>query len=290
MGICALRPAPIQAVMLSATGTNGGGFYDYVITDPVVLPKESTNDYSEMPAWLAGSFFLNHREESISQKECQKADYGLPEEAFVFGSFNQSYKITQEVFSIWMRLLKAVPGSVLWLTAAPQTAEQNLREFAAKEGVDPSRLIFAGVEPRKDDHLRRLQLVDLGLDTLVFNGQTTTKDMLWAGVPVMAYYGRHFSSRVSASLLWSLGLEEQLVARSLEEYEKMALNFARDSEQRLAVRQDLWEARFSSSLFDMPRMVCQMEGLYSEMVRRHNAGEGVGRLAVDESGAIVPVG
>ncbi len=290
MEICALRPAPIQATMLSATGTNGGGFYDYVIADPVVLPEGSMNDYSEMPAILAGSFFLNHREESISQKECERADYGLPEEAIVFGSFNQSYKVTREVFAIWMRLLKAVPSSVLWMSPAPEMAEQNLRDFAAKEGIDPSRLVFAGVEPRKDDHLRRLQLVDLGLDTLVFNGQTTTKDMLWAGVPVVAYYGSHFSSRVSVSLLWALGLEEQLVARSLEDYEKMALTLARDSEQRLAVRQNLGEARFSSSLFDMPKMVCQMEGLYSEMVRRYNAGEGVGRLAVDELGATVPVG
>ena len=288
MEICALRPAPIQATMLSATGTNGGGFYDYVMTDPVVLPEESMDDYSEVPAWLAGSFFLNHREESISQKECRKADYGLPEDAFVFGSFNQSYKVTREAFSIWMRLLKAVSGSVLWMAPVPKMAEQNLRDFVAKEGVDPSRLIFAGLEPRKDDHLRRLQLVDLGLDTLVFNGQTTTKDMLWAGVPVVAYYGSHFSSRVSASLLWALGLEEQLVARSLEDYEKMALNLARDSEQRLAVRQNLEQARFSSSLFDMSKMVRQMEGLYSEMVRRHNAGEEVSRLAVDELGAIVP--
>jgi len=290
MEICALRPAPIQAAMLSATGTNGGEFYDYVITDPVVLPEESMDDYSEMPAWLAGSFFLNHREESISQKKCERADYGLPQDAFVFGSFNQSYKITQEVFAVWMRLLKEVPGSVLWMSPAPEMAEQNLRDFAVKEGVNSDRLIFAELEPRKDDHLRRLQLVDLGLDTLVFNGQTTTKDLLWAGVPVVAYYGSHFSSRVSASLLWALGMNDHLVARSIEGYEKMALTLARDAEQLLAVREKLDGARFSSSLFDMPRMVRQMEGLYAEMVRRHNADEGVGRLAVDEAGVIVPVG
>ncbi len=290
MEICALRPAPIQVTMLSATGTNGGGFYDYVIADPVVLPEESMNDYSEAPAWLAGSFYLNHREENISQKKCERADYGLPQDAFVFGSFNQSYKITQEVFAIWMRLLKAVSGSVLWMGGVPKLAEENLRDFAVKQGVNPDRLIFAELEPRKDDHLRRLQLVDLGLDTLIFNGQTTTKDLLWAGVPVVAYYGSHFSSRVSASLLWALGMNDHLVARSIEDYEKMGLTLARDSEQLLAVREKLDGARFSSSLFDMPRMVRQMEGLYAEMVRRHNADEGVGRLAVDEAGVIVPVG
>jgi predicted O-linked N-acetylglucosamine transferase (SPINDLY family) len=155
----------------------------------------------------------------------------------------------------------------------PELAEENLRNIAAEEGIEQGRLIFAKLEPRKDEHLRRLQLVDLGLDTLVFNGQTTTKDLLWAGVPVVAYYGRHFSSRVSASLLWALGMDDHLVARSLEDYEKMALNLARDSEKLASLRQYLDGARFSSSLFDMPKMVRQMEGLYSEMVRRDNAGE-----------------
>ncbi len=289
MEICALRPAPIQAIMLSATGTNGGGYYDYVIADPVVLPEESIDDYSEVPAWLAGSFFLNHREESISERKYKKADYGLPQDAFVFGSFNQSYKITRGAFAIWMRLLKAVSGSVLWMGGVPELAEENLRNIAAEEGIEQGRLIFAKLEPRKDEHLRRLQLVDLGLDTLVFNGQTTTKDLLWAGVPVVAYYGRHFSSRVSASLLWALGMDDHLVARSLEDYEKIALNLARDSEKLASLRQYLDGARFSSSLFDMPKMVRQMEGLYSEMVRRYNAGEGVDRLAVDEAGVAGPI-
>ena len=173
--------------------------------------------------------------------------------------------------------------------AVSKLAEENLRKVAAEEGIEQGRLIFAKLEPRKDDHLRRLQLVDLGLDTLVFNGQTTTKDLLWAGVPVVAYYGRHFSSRVSASLLWALGMDDHLVARSLEDYEKMALNLARDSEQLSSLRQYLDEARFSSSLFDMPKMVRQMEGLYSEMVRRYNTGEGVDRLAVDEAGVAGPI-
>ena len=289
MEICALRPAPVQATMLSATGTNGGGFYDYVITDPVVFPESSRMDYAETPAWLAGSFFINHREEVISKNNIKRSDYGLPENAFVFGTFNQSYKITREAFTIWLRLLKAVPKSVLWIGAVPSIAEANLRDFAAQQQVDPNRLIFAKLENRKDDHLRRLQLLDLALDTLVFNGQTTTKDLLWAGVPVVSYYGRHVCSRVSASLLWALGLKEELVAHTLPEYEETALTLAGNPEQLLGIRKRLWSARMTSSLFDMPIMVRQMEGLYSGMVNRHNTGkEHQTPLAVDDSGAILP--
>tara|TARA_B100001971_G_scaffold210722_1_gene236814 strand:- start:373 stop:1404 length:1032 start_codon:yes stop_codon:yes gene_type:complete len=289
MEICALRPAPVQATMLSATGTNGGGFYDYVITDPVVFPDSSRIDYTETPARLAGSFFINHREEAISNRDVNRSDYGLPEGAFVLGTFNQSYKITREVFAIWMRLLKVVPKSVLWIGAVPEMAAANLRGFAAREEVNPDRLFFAKLEDRKDDHLRRLQLLDLGLDTLVFNGQTTTKDLLWAGVPVVAFYGRHVCSRVSASLLWALGLKEELVTHSLREYEETALALAESPEKLSSIRNRLWDARMTSSLFDMPKMVQQMEGLYTEMVRRHNAGEEhLVPLAADDSGAILP--
>ena len=287
MEICALRPAPVQATMLSATGTNGGGYYDYVITDPVVFPESSRMDYAETPAWLAGSFFINHREEAISKNDIKRPDYGLPENAFVFGTFNQSYKITRDAFAIWLRLLKAVSKSVLWIGAVPSIAEANLRDFAAQQQVDPNRLIFAKLENRKDDHLRRLQLLDLGLDTLVFNGQTTTKDLLWAGVPVVAYYGRHVCSRVSASLLWALGLKEELVAHTLPEYEETALTLAENPEKLLSIRKRLWSARMTSSLFDMSKMVRQMEGLYTGMVNRHNTGkEHQTPLAVDDSGAI----
>tara|TARA_B100001123_G_scaffold439195_1_gene575587 strand:+ start:1465 stop:3507 length:2043 start_codon:yes stop_codon:yes gene_type:complete len=288
MEICALRPAPVQATMLSATGTNGGDFYDYVITDPIVFPESSSIDYTETPAWLAGSFFINHREEAITRNDIKRSDYGLPEDAFVFGTFNQSYKITREAFSIWVRLLKAVPKSVLWVGAVPSIAEANLRDFAAQQQVGPDRLIFAKLENRKDDHLRRLQLLDLGLDTLVFNGQTTTKDLLWAGVPVVAYYGRHVCSRVSASLLWALGLKEELVAHTLPEYEETALTLAENPEKLLSIRKRLWSARMTSSLFDMPIMVRQMEGLYTGMVERHNSGkEHQTPLAVDGSGVII---
>ena len=288
MEICALQPAPVQATMLSATGTNGGGYYDYVITDPIVFPESSREDYAETPAWLAGSFFINHREEVISQHNIKRSDYGLPENVFVFGTFNQSYKITREAFTIWLRLLRAVPQSVLWIGAVPSITEANLRNFAAQHQVDPNRLIFAKLENRKDDHLRRLQLLDLGLDTLVFNGQTTTKDLLWAGVPVVAYYGRHVCSRVSASLLWSLGLKEELVAHTLSEYEETALALAQNPEKLISIRKHLWSARTASSLFDMSKMVRQMEGLYAGMVNRHNSGkEHNVPLAVDGSGAIL---
>ncbi len=288
MEICALQPAPVQATMLSATGTNGGGYYDYVITDPIVFPESSRVDYAETPAWLAGSFFINHREEVISQNNIKRSDYGLPENVFVFGTFNQSYKITREAFMIWLRLLRAVPRSVLWIGAVPSITKANLRSFAAQQQVDPDRLIFAKLENRKDDHLRRLQLLDLGLDTLVFNGQTTTKDLLWAGVPVVAYYGRHVCSRVSASLLWSLGLKDELVAHTLVEYEETALALAQNPEKLISIRKRLWSARTTSSLFDMSKMVRQMEGLYAGMVNRHNSGkEHNVPLAVDGSGVIL---
>jgi protein O-GlcNAc transferase len=190
----------------------------------------------------------------------------------VFCCFNNSYKITPDVFDVWMRLLAHLPGSVLWLSAANAGAVDRLRREAAKRGIAPERLIFASRLPSSPDYLARLRLADLFLDTLHYNAHATAADALWAGVPLLTCPGATFASRVAGSLLGALGLPE-LIAGSLADYEALALALAREPARLAALRQKLARNRDVFPLFDTARFTRHMEAAYTTMWERAQRGE-----------------
>jgi predicted O-linked N-acetylglucosamine transferase (SPINDLY family) len=277
--IPALRPAPIQAAWLGYPGTMGSRYHDYALVDRTVAPAADARYFSERLVWLPDSYQPNDETRLIAAEPGSRADLGLPEEAFVFCSFNQGFKIEPVMFGLWMELLQALPRAVLWLWRPNDLIEENLRREAAARGVDPARLYFSDRLP-KAQHLRRLQLADLALDTRLYNGHTTTSDALWAGLPVIALEGRHFASRVSASLLRAIGLPE-LVANSLPAYRDLALGLARHPERLAALRAKLAAHRTTAPLFDSGRFVQGLEGAYAAMTERHRKGLAPAAIAVE---------
>ena len=245
--VVALRPAPIQLHWLGFPGSIGGDFLDYIIADPVVLPPGTDEPYSEKIVRLPHCYQINDDRQPIDPLP-SRAEAGLPDKAFVFCCFNHAHKIEPVMFDLWMDLLRDVPGSVLWLLGGPAPLERNLRAEAARRSIAPERLIFATHCP-KPAHLARLSLADLALDTRIYNGHTTSSDALWAGVPLLALRGHHFASRVSASLLHAMDLDE-LIADSLPAYRDLALSLARDSASLTRLRRRLADARKTAPLFD----------------------------------------
>lgn len=270
MDVLAYRPAPIQISWLGYPGSTGASSLDYIIGDPVVTPLDAQPHYSEciaqMPCCYQPNDSTRARPAAVSREQC-----GLPEEAtFVFASFNMSYKIVPEVFDAWCCILEATPGSVLWLLVKYAPARQRLREAACRHGLDPDRLIFAPFLP-PDMHRARLPLADLCLDTFPCGGHTTASDALWAGVPVLALLGKSFASRVAASLLNTLGLQD-LVCHDIDQYMQSAISWAQDpiAFQELKVR--LESGRVQSPLFDGRRFAGDFERLLLRMVERQDAG------------------
>lgn len=268
-GILAHRPCPVQVNWLGYPGTIGAGFLDYILADPIVLPFADQPWYSERIVHLPHCYQSNdHR--PILEEAQPRAAHGLLEKAFVFCCFNAGWKITPAVFDIWMRLMTAVPGSLLWLLDDNDTARRNLRRAATRHGIDPDRLIFA---PRLSPpaHLARHRLADLFLDTLPYNAHTTASDALWAGVPVLTCIGQQFDGKVCASLLTAIGLPD-LVTRTWEQYEALALDLARDPHRLAVLRARLAENRLSSPVFDIDRFRLSIEAAYERMVNRARAG------------------
>ncbi len=262
--IAALRPAPIQAVWLGFPGTSGADFIDYLIGDPTVTPIGFEPHCSEAICRLPHCYLPNDPDQPIAAEPVTRAECGLPEGALVLASFNQAYKIEPVMFECWMGLLRELPDAVLWLWRTNALMEASLRREAAARGIAAERLVFKPDRPPKPLHLKRLGLADLALDTRVYNGHTTTSDCLWAGLPVVALEGRHFASRVSASLLRAVGLPE-LVARDLGEYRAIALRYARDAPARTALRTKLRANRLTQPLFDTARFTRNLERAYRAM-------------------------
>jgi len=269
-GIFARRPAPVQVQYLGFPGTMGASFIDYLVCDAVVAPPGDDAHFSERLVRLEGSYQVNDREQAIDADGGDRARHGLPANAFVYCSFNRPYKIDREAFDCWMRILQRTPGSVLWLYAEGPAAE-NLRRAAAAHGVDPARLVFGSLL-RKPQHLARLRLADLFLDTFTCNAHTSASDALWAGVPVVTRRGNAFATRVGESLLRATGLPE-LVAGDTEGYEALAVRHASDAAWRLGIRSRLAHARDTAPLFDTDRTARQLDAAYAEAWRRHLAGE-----------------
>ena len=280
LSISACRPAPIQAHYLGYPGTIEADFIDYFITDRVVTPEDHGPYYSEKLVFLPHCYQVNDHQQEIASRDWNREALGLPEQGFVFSSFNLPYKIDSVMFDCWMRILKQVPNSVPWLFSDSGSARCNLRQEAADRGVDPDRLVFAH-KIEKSEHLSRLKWADLALDTRIVNGHTTTSDSLWAGVPVIALQGSHFASRVSSSILHAVGLSE-LVAHRLEEYEKIAVQLASRSSELKAVRRKLNINRLEKPLFDTTRFVRNLENAYSEMWRIFLEGRAPTQIEVFE--------
>ncbi len=268
--IPALRPAPLQVSFLGYPGTMGADFMDYLVADHVVVPEDQECWYAEKLVFMPGSYQVNDGGQAIAGTTPTRASLGLPDEAFVFCCFNQLYKMEPETFGAWMRILKAVPGSVLWLQAGHPAAEQRLRLVAVATGVDPARLVFAPYA-RKPEHLARHAHAGLFLDTHAVNAHTTASDALWAGVPLLTWPGDTFSSRVAASILHAIGLAE-CVMPDLPAYEARAIALARDPQALETLRRRLNENRLTQPLFDTKTYVKALEAAYRRMWTDHCRG------------------
>jgi predicted O-linked N-acetylglucosamine transferase (SPINDLY family) len=277
--VFAQRPAPVQVSYLGFAGTLGQDYWDYIIADRFVLPEASQSHYAEKVVYLPDSFMVNDRERKISLHTPSRPEAGLPN-GFVFCSLNNLSKLTPDLFDVWMRLLREIEGSTLWLPSAHPAVVGNLRREAENRGVDPGRLAFAAKTRFNEDHLARIALADLFLDTLNYNAHASAADALWAGVPVLTCAGATFASRVAGSLLLSAGLPE-LVTTSLAEYEGVALRLARDAELLSSLRGRLARNRSTCPLFDTDRFTRHIEAAYTTMWERAECGEPPQSFSVD---------
>jgi predicted O-linked N-acetylglucosamine transferase (SPINDLY family) len=276
--ILAYRPAPIQVNYLGYVGTMGADFIDYIFADPVLVPANQQAFFAEKLVHLPDCYLPSDTTRRIEDTGAPRSAYGLPESGFVFACFNNSHKITPPIFDIWMRLLRSIPGAVLWLRADNRWAIENLGREAEARGVSADRLIAAERCPLPE-HLARQRLADLFLDTLPYTAHSTAVDALWAGLPVLTCTGRSYAARSAASLLHAIELPD-LVTSTLDEYEALALKLARDPEFLSGLRNRVARNRSTTPLFDMARLCRHLEHAYREMWARWQRGELPGAFAV----------
>lgn len=269
-GMFAAGCAPVQATFLGSPGTMGADYNDYIIADNVVISPETQASFSEKVVYLPHSYQVNDSQRKISERVFTRKELGLPEFGFVYCCFNSSHKLLPATFASWMRILKSVEGSVLWVLGDNACVTQHLQEQAAAQGVDANRLVFAKrISPH--DNLARQKLADLFLDTFPYNAHTTASDALWAGLPVLTRTGQSFASRVAASLLTAMNLPK-LITHSPEAYEQTAIELAQQPDSLKALKQQLEANRLTSPLFDCQMFAKHIESAYEEMYRRHQAG------------------
>lgn len=269
-GVFARSPAPVQATFPGYPGTVGALYMDYIVSDAIVLPAAHEPFYSERPARLPDSYQANDRAKIISDRRFTRAELGLPSDGFVFCCFNSSYKIMPAMLDVWARILRAVPGSVLWLLASNATVIANLRKEARAWGVDPARLVFADRLPL-GEHLARHRCAGLFLDTLPCNAHTTASDALWSGLPVLTCLGETFSGRVAASVLHAIRMPEMVTA-TLADYERKAIELATDPDTLARTRDRLNRNRLTTPLFDTARHTRHIEAAFAAMHARRVAG------------------
>ena len=269
-GIFSQKRMPIQAHYLGYIGTMGLDYFDYIVADKTVLPESNKDYFSEKIIYLPNSFQANDSTRQISDKSFTKEELGLPVDGFIFCCFNNNYKIVPQTFSAWMRILKATKGSVLWLFEDSPQVAKNLAKEASQRGIDPNRLIFAKHLPRAD-YMARYKVADLFLDTLPYNAGTTASDALWAGLPVLTCMGNSFAGRMAASLLTNIGLPE-LVTRTPEEYESLAIELASNPDKLAQIKIKLAKNRSTTPLFDTPLFAKHIEAAYQTAYDRYQSG------------------
>jgi predicted O-linked N-acetylglucosamine transferase (SPINDLY family) len=269
-GIFALRAAPVQVSYLGYLGTMGASYIDYIVADRTVVTPASESHFTEKVIYLPGSHQVNDRKRRMAEEAFTREQLGLPSTAFVFCCFNTTYKISPATFAGWMRILKAVPASVLLLSAGHEMAETNLRAHATRHGVDPRRLFFGERLP-PEKYLARYRAADLFLDTLPYNAGTTASDALWAGLPVLTLMGNSFAGRIAASLLMALGIAE-LITSTQQQYEELAIELSLNPTRLAQIRTKVQENRLTSSLFDTAQFARNLETAYTTIHDRYQTG------------------
>ena len=262
--------APVQVNYLGYPGTLGADFIDYLVADPVIIPEDKRQYYSEQIIYLPYSYQPNDNTRSMSKKVLKRKDMGLPNKGFVFCCFNKGSKISPSEFNIWMRLLDKVDGSILWLLKSNKWAEQNLKQEAEKRGISGTRLIFAERLPHAE-HLTRHKLADLFLDTFNYNAHTTASDALWAGLPLVTKLGESFAARVAGSLLNAIGLPE-LITESENSYEALILDLATNPRKLFKIKKKLSENRLTMPLFNTEKYTRHLENGYQQAYQRYFDG------------------
>ena len=268
-GIFAGRAAPAQVSYIGFLGTMGVETTDYLIADRTLVPDAEVPHYAEKIIRLP-SYQANPRERPVASVPVTRRSFGLPDTGFVFCCFNNTFKILPDTFARWVRIVRQVPGSVLWLYASNPTAADNLRAIATGLGLEPERLILAG-RVERSAYLARLGLADLFLDTAPYNAGTTASDALWMGVPVLTLPGRTFASRMAASVLTAMAMPD-LIADTPEEYEQIALTLATDADKHAVVKHRLAENRATARLFDTQRFARDIETAYGMAMDRYRSG------------------
>ncbi len=273
-GIFALRAAPLQVHYLGYPGTMGAEYIDYLIADSTIIPTADRQYYSEKVLYLP-SFQANDSRRAIADRVCSREELALPPTGFVFCCFNASYKITPASFAGWMRILTRVPGSVLYLYAENEAVVKHLGKEAQSRGVDADRLIFAdkllAAKLTHAEYLARYRVPDLFLDTLPYNAGATASDALWAGLPVLTCLGEAFAGRMAASLLTAIGLPE-LITRTQQQYEELAVGLATDPQRLAAIKRKLAANRSTTLLFDTELFAAHLENGYAKILERYYAG------------------
>ncbi len=264
------KPSPIQINYLGFTATMGADYIDYIIADRYVIPPDQKAFYTEKVVYLPDVYQVNDTKRPIAERTPTRAELKLPDTGFVFCCFNNNFKITPDIFGIWMRVLNEVPNSVLWLTESNAAAARNLRVEAKHREISPERLVFAPLA-EYSDYLARYRVADLFLDTLPFNAGATASDALWAGLPVLTCSGQPFTARMAGSLLTTIGLPE-LITTTPEAYEQMAIDLATHPEKLTAIKRKLAENRVTTPLFDTKLFTKHLEVAYTAMYERYQAG------------------
>ena len=255
-GILAHRGAPIQVSYLGLPATSALPGVDWILADRFVMPPEALPYHTEKPIYLPNSYQVSDRKR-VANKAPTRTEAGLPEDGFVFCAFNNNHKMSEQVWRCWMRVLRQVPGSVLWLLADNPFAQANLTRVAVEEGISPERLVFAPRAP-PSDYLARFTLADLFLDTFPYNAGTTASDCLWMGTPILTRSGRTYISRMAGSLLTAVGLPD-LITTTLEDYEQRAVQIGNQPARAASYKRYLAEHGHSSPLFDIPATVRDIE-------------------------------
>jgi protein O-GlcNAc transferase len=267
--ILAMRVAPIQITYLGYPGTTGANYIDYIISDKFIIPKKSQKYYSEKIIYLPKCYLPNEHGISISQKVYTRESEKLPISGFIFCCFNSCYKITPSIFRLWIRLLSKIKGSVLWFPGFSTIAIMNLRKECIKLGMDENRLVFSSIEKNRSDHLAKIKLADIFLDTYPYGAHSTASDFLRAGVPIVTLRGRSKPNQSAACLLFNLNLSD-LIASSEEGYECLAINLATDSKFLNDIKNKLISNINSSSLFDIGKYTQGLESGYIQVYDRYH--------------------